>query len=403
MNSHRSSKQSDTRISTWIAFALLPLSGFATDIYVPSMPGMANQLGVQEVQIQSTLTFFLVSYGLSQLFMGSILDSFGRYRIGLFSMVIFSAASFVIALSVSINVILLMRVIQGISAATIIVAKRAYFVDVYSGDKLKHLMSLFTIIWSVGPIVAPFLGGYLDQFFGWQSNFLLLGGLVLTCAFLDWIFGSETIKVPVQFNLRNLAGIYTSMLKTRSFISGILILSFTYSIVMLYNMSGPFIIENKFHMNSVVSGYCSLALGFAWLFGGLISKRTILRPFYAKININISIQLLLVLLMLTFASAASSLAAMVFFAFLIQMNTAFTYNNYFTYCLSRFPDYAAMSGGLTGGIVYIMVSFFTYSMVHFIPPVDMTNLSISYLILTVFSAIVIFFVYRTQGSESRTA
>ncbi|WP_255717740.1 MFS transporter [Dyadobacter sp. CY345] len=122
MNYHRPSKQSDTRISTWIAFALLPLSGFATDIYVPSMPGMANQLGVQEVQVQSTLTFFLVSYGLSQLFMGSILDSFGQYRIGLFSMVIFSLASFVIALSVSINVILLMRVIQGISAATIFVA-----------------------------------------------------------------------------------------------------------------------------------------------------------------------------------------------------------------------------------------------------------------------------------------
>ncbi|WP_255717739.1 MFS transporter [Dyadobacter sp. CY345] len=264
-------------------------------------------------------------------------------------------------------------------------------------------MSLFTIIWSVGPIVAAFLGGYLDQFFGWQSNFLLLGGLVLTCAFLDWIFGSETIKVSAQFNLRNLAGIYTSMLKTRSFISGILILNFTYSIVMLYNMSGPFIIENKFHTNSVVSGYCSLALGFAWLFGGLISKRTILRPFYAKININISIQLLLVLLMLTFASAASSLATMVFFAFLIQMNTAFTYNNYFTYCLSRFPDYAAMSGGLPGAIVYIMVSFFTYSMVLFVPPVDVTNLSISYLILTVFSAIVIFFLYRTQESESRTA
>jgi len=401
MNSHTSPEQSDSRISTWIAFAILPLSGFATDIYVPSMPRMANQLGVQEVQIQSTLTFFLVSYGLSQLFMGSVLDSFGRYRIGLFSMVVFSVASFIIALSVSINVILLMRVIQGISAATIIVAKRAYFVDVYRGDKLKHLMSLFTIIWSVGPIAAPFLGGYLDQFFGWQSNFILLGGLVMTCAVFDWIFGSETLRVPVKFNLRNLAGIYTSMLKTSSFTSGILILSFTYSIVMLYNMSGPFIIENTFHMNSVVSGYCSLALGFAWLSGGLISKRTILRPFYAKININISIQLLLVLLMLTLASVTSGLTTMVFFAFLIQMSTAFTYNNYFTYCLSRFPDYAAMSGGLTGGIVYIMVSFFTYTIVNFFPPSHMKNLGISYLILTVLSATVIFFGYRTHRKASR--
>lgn len=218
-------------------------------------------------------------------------------------------------------------------------------------------MSLFTIIWSVGPIAAPFVGGYLEAFFEWQSNFILLGRLVLISAFFDWIFGSETLQKPVKFNFRNLAGIYSSMLKTSSFTLGILILSFTNSIVMIYNMAGPFIIENTFKMNSVVSGYCSLAHGFAWLFGGLISKRMILRPFQKKVNINISIQLFLVVLMLCLCPVISNLAVLVFFAFLIQMNTAFCYNNYFTYCLSRFPDYAAMSGGLTGGVVYIMVSF----------------------------------------------
>jgi MFS family permease len=260
-------------------------------------------------------------------------------------------------------------------------------------------MSLFTIIWSTGPIAAPFVGGYLEAFFGWQSNFILLGGLVLICAFFDWIFGSETLQKPVKFNFRNLAGIYSSMLKTSSFTLGILILSFTYSIVMIYNMTGPFIIENTFKMNSVASGYCSLALGFAWLFGGLISKRMILRPFQKKVNINISIQLFLVVLMLCLSTVISNLALLVFFAFLIQMNTAFTYNNYFTYYLRRFPNYAAMSGGLTGGIVYIMVSFFSYTVVNFFPPKHMTNLSLSYLTLTVLSVIIVLNTYLLHRKE----
>lgn len=161
---------------------------------------MAAQLKVSELDIQSTLTVFLISYGLTQLFVGSLLDSFGRYRIGLVSMVLFSATCFVIAMSHSLEIIYLMRIIQGMTAATIIVAKRAYFVDVYKGEKLKHLLSLFTIIWSLGPITAPFIGGYLETIFGWESNFILLGVLVMVCTVLDFIYSSETLNKAIKFN-----------------------------------------------------------------------------------------------------------------------------------------------------------------------------------------------------------
>src|ERR1700748_2070470 len=126
------------RIRTILSFALIPLSGFATDIYVPSLPSMASQLHVSNSSVQLTLLLFMASSGISQLFVGSLLDSFGRFRLGITALIVFALANFTIAISHDIYVIYAMRILHGITVATIVVGKRAYFVDTFTGDKLKH-------------------------------------------------------------------------------------------------------------------------------------------------------------------------------------------------------------------------------------------------------------------------
>ncbi|WP_241091145.1 MFS transporter, partial [Pseudomonas viridiflava] len=90
-------------------------------------------MNVSSIQVQLTLSIFLISYGVSQLFIGSILDSFGRYKIGLYALLVFAAASLVIATTHNIYLIYLMRVIHGLTVGGIVVAKRAYFVDLFEG------------------------------------------------------------------------------------------------------------------------------------------------------------------------------------------------------------------------------------------------------------------------------
>jgi uncharacterized membrane protein len=85
---------------------------------------------------------------------------------------------------------------------------------------------------------------------------------------------------------------------------------------------------------------------------------------------------------------------MVLFAFIIHVGAGFTYNNYFTYCLSRFPKNAAMSGGLTGGVVYVMLSILTYVVVTLIPAKDERNLSYSYLVFILLSVVVMCVLFR---------
>src|ERR1700754_3515241 len=100
-----SSQLKNQRISTILAFALLPLSGFATDIYIPSLPSMGSDLHISSLQVQFTLTVFLITYGTSQLFIGSILDSFGRYRMSLIALFVFTISCVLIAITHNIYLI----------------------------------------------------------------------------------------------------------------------------------------------------------------------------------------------------------------------------------------------------------------------------------------------------------
>jgi multidrug resistance protein len=381
-------------VSTILAFALLPLSGFATDIYIPSLPTMAATMGVSSIQVQLTLSLFLISYGICQLFVGSVVDSFGRYKLSLICLVIFAISSVVVATCHNIYVIYLMRIIHGFTVGTIIVAKRAYFVDVFSGDQLKHYLSMFSIIWSTGPIIAPFLGGYLQTVFGWESNFYFLAILAAVMAVLEYIYSGETIRHRAEFKIRQIAVVYVDMLRTASFTLGIVMLGLAYCMIMVYNMTGPFIIEHDLHLTPVIAGYSSLLLGFAWMVGGFLGKATINKPFFRKMFTNIFFQAAFVAAMLFSISLVENIYSLLFFAFLVHVTAGYIFNNYFTFCLGKFPKNAGIAGGLTGGINYVIVSFLSYGIISFLPAKDEQNLALSYLVITILSVLIMLLIYR---------
>lgn len=387
-------------IATLLAFALIPLSGFATDIYIPSLPAMAEALNKSNLQVQATLSFFLISYGVSQLFVGSIIDSFGRYRLSLVSLLIFAASCLVVANTQNIYLIYFMRIIHGVTVASIVVAKRAFFVDVYKGEKLKHYLSLFTIAWSTGPIIAPFVGGYLQTSFGWESNFYFLAVLAFVLFFLELLYSGESLRHFAEFHIKNISKVYVEMIKTPSFSLGIFMLGFAYSMIMIYNMTGPFIIEHNFGFSPVISGYCSLILGFAWMVGGFVSKATMRRPFIKKIAVNIFFQVVFVGAMFLAIPFFENLYSLVFFAFLIHVTAGYVFNNYFIFCLGAFPKNAGIASGLTGGITYVIVSTLSYVIIAGFPARDMLNLNYSYFTLSVLSVAVMFIIHRlTRGKK----
>jgi len=171
----------------------------------------------------------------------------------------------------------------------------------------------------------------------------------------------------------------------------------------VYNMTGPFIIEHTFGLTPVIAGYSSLLLGFAWMVGGFIGKATINSPFLKKMTTNLFIQLAFVVCMLISIRFIENVYAMLFFAFIIHITAGYIFNNYFTYCLGKFPKNAGIASGLTGGINYVIVSFLSYGIISFLPAKDEHNLALSYFAITILSGLIMLLIVQLNKKDPEPA
>ena len=394
-----STKPQHELLRTVLSFALIPLSGFATDIYVPSLPAMAAQLHVPPATVQLTLITFMISYGVAQIFVGSLLDSFGRYRLGTASLLLFAAASFAVALSGNMILIQAMRILQGITAALIVVSKRAFFIDTFSGERLKHYTSLFSIIWATAPIVAPFVGAYLEQIFGWQSNFYFLGAYTLVIMVLELIYGRESILVKQPFKAKPILEAYTGVISAPDYTLALFIVGLNYAMLVIYSMSSPFIIEHRFHLTAITTGYCSLLSGLSFMAGGIISKMLINKPFVKKLSVVIVIQTILALGMIALSGFLSNIYLMIGMTLAIHLLSGFIFNNIFAYCLQRFKKNAGIASGVTGGGLYILTSVFSYGLASSFSISSQMLLGVAYAIFAVLTCVV--FILFTRARRKR--
>lgn len=393
-------KEANKGIATLLAFLLIPMSGLVTDMYLPSMPQMALDLTQNEAAIQLTLSLFLISYGLAQFITGNLLDAFGRYRLGLLSLVAFIVSSLVVTTSSSIIVVDAMRIIQGLSTGFIVVAKRAFFVDVYEGERRKHYLSLMSIVWSAAPVLAPFVGGYLQHFFSWRANFFVLAGYGLVMLLLEWAFSGETIRAFRQLKWKTVFQDYRFMFQDRLFVSGLLICGLSYGTTMIFGLSGSFIIEHKLQYSPVVAGYAALAMGLAWMTGGFLGKATLDRPLLPKLRLSNLVQLALTLLMIVTALYWSNLYSLLLFAFLIHVCVGFIFNNYFAICLGRFPQFAGVVSGLCGGVTFIVTAASSYSVIGWLHPEHQQGMGIAYLLMGIGAFSLLQFVLKPYITSS---
>ena len=392
----RSASEKQKKIATIITFFTIPLSGFMTDVYLPSFPSMARDLSVSETSIQLTLTCFFLSYGFAQLFVGSILDSVGRYKPLLISLAVLFVSSLAITFTDQVWLISFWRVVQGIGTAFVVVAKRAYFVDVYDAERRKHYLSYFTIVWSCGPIIAPFLGGYLEELFHWQANFYFLAVYAALLFGAEAIFSGETIRVVKKFNLKKTVKLYRVMLRNKAFVLGILILGLAYSVVMVFNIAGPFVVEKHFNFNAVVIGYCTLILGISWMIGGILSKRFNFYSFPIKNKFAVITQLVLISILVILGIYFDTLYLLIAFAFLIHICSGFIFTNYFTNNMIYYPSNAGIAGGLIGGLLYIITSFSSFVISSSGEIIDTKDMALRYLLISIPLAIAIFYALYVQ-------
>jgi DHA1 family bicyclomycin/chloramphenicol resistance-like MFS transporter len=239
---------------------LSALGPFSIDAYLPSFHDIGQSLAATPLEVQQTLTAYLVPFAFMALWHGAISDALGRRRVILASLVLYALSVGGCALATRIEHLWALRAVQGVSAGAGIVVARAVVRDLYDGAAAQRLMSHITMMFALAPAIAPVIGGRLQEWFGWRSVFAFLVVASATLGVACWRWLPETLPASRRQPLHPgyLARAYWKVLTSPAFLVACAALSFNFAGFFIYVMSAPVFLMRHLGVSET---------GFLWLFG----------------------------------------------------------------------------------------------------------------------------------------
>ena len=211
-------RKQSTHLALLLA-ALSMLGPFSVDMYLPAFPAIQASLNVSAIEVQQTLTAYMLSFSFMMLWHGAISDALGRRNIILVALFVFAVASLGCASAHTIHYLWIFRILQGVSAGAGMVVGRAIIRDLYSGPAAQRLLSLVTMIFSIAPALAPILGGWVVTLFDWRSIFLFLFSYTVVLIWFCFRFLPESLPKEKrhEFSVPFLVDSYKAVFGSASF------------------------------------------------------------------------------------------------------------------------------------------------------------------------------------------
>ena len=274
-----------------------PLS---TDMYMPSLPLMADYFGAAAVVVNMTMVAFFISMAIGMLVMGPLSDRSGRKRILILSLLLYMLASIFCAITTSVYFLILMRIVQGFGAGGMISLSVAIIKDCFEGSTRATALAVVQSMSVIAPIAAPVIGALIIQVSTWRTVFLVLAVIAAVCL-VTTLFFEESIHEDE----RNEGGVIDSIKRlgvvgrNLNFTSFLIAVSFYSAPFMAYLAVASYVYEDFFGLLPTTFSIFFAINAFTSLFGPLL---------YIRLNSRVSAKATMwVLLAVGFAAGISML------------------------------------------------------------------------------------------------
>ena len=342
-------RRTPPKIATLILLA--GLSALTMNIFLPSLPGMADYFGVSYGLMQQSVPLYLALSAALQIVIGPISDRYGRRVVLIGSLVLFLLATVGTLLAPNVTIFLIFRMAQAVIASGMALS-RAVVRDMVADAEAASMIGYVTMGMSLVPMIGPVIGGVLDDAYGWKASFALLLGLGILVLALVWADLGETATLR-RTSLRDQARSYPSLLGSRRFWGYTLSAAFASGCFFAYLGGAPYVGDKIFGLSSTHVGalFALTAVGYAA--GNFLAGR-----FSVRVGMNKMILLgtvvtsfgLAVLALLTLAGLSGPT---VFFSLTIFMGlgNGICLPNANAGMLSVRPELAGTASGLGGAIL----------------------------------------------------
>ncbi|USG63336.1 multidrug effflux MFS transporter [Brevibacillus ruminantium] len=255
--------------------SLTAFGPLSLDMYLPSLPMIADELKSTTSLVQLSLTSCLLGLSIGQLLAGPLSDIQGRRKPLLIGLAVYILTSLLCAVMPSIWGFVALRFIQGLAGAAGIVIARAMVRDQYEGVELTKFTSLLMLVNGSAPILAPIFGGQLLAYTSWRGVFLVLSLIGVCMLFAVLLKLPETL--PVE--RRSKGGIKQTFLTFRGLFQDRIFMGYALSqglvtaAMFAYISGSPFVIQNIYGASPQMFSLLFAINGLGIIIAGQITGR----------------------------------------------------------------------------------------------------------------------------------
>nr|WP_276308008.1 multidrug effflux MFS transporter [Arthrobacter ruber] len=292
----------------WILMlgALAALPAITTDMYLPSLPAVAQDLEATQAAAQFTMSGMLIGAGVGQLVIGPFSDRFGRRLPLLIGISLHVVTSILCSVTPDIASLIGLRVCQGFFNAAASVVAIAVIRDRFVGSDAARLLSRLMLVIGVAPLFAPTIGQAIAGAWQWRAVFYALALIGLALVLIVWRFMPESLPREQRRSgaPRQVAGGYLALLRDRHFMALAVIPGLGLAVIMSYVVGSPFVFQDEYGLSqgqfaAVFAVNGAAIVGSAQLNAALVRRAAPIRVLRVAVIVQLVCALVLLGIVLT--------------------------------------------------------------------------------------------------------
>lgn len=237
--------------------SLTALGPFSIDMYLPGFSGIAKDLHTTVAKVSMSLSSYFIGISAGQLLYGPLLDRFGRKKPLFIGLMVYILASLGCVYVANIDAFIFLRFIQAIGSCAATVASVAMVRDLFPVKDIPKVFSLLMLVLGLSPMLAPTIGGYVTEDFGWHTVFLILMcmGIAILIAAQVGLPNSFKPDTSISLKPKPIINNFLKVLKEPQFYTYAFTGSIAFSGLFTYVAASPIIFMDIYHVDAKTYGW----------------------------------------------------------------------------------------------------------------------------------------------------